>query len=227
MLTPVKLHREQVGEGPPIILTHGMAVSSATWAAQVEFLAKDHTVITWDLRGHGRSERPDGTDEYTRDNVLADFDEIIGSLDPASGPPILVGHSLGGYTSLAFTLTRPDSVRALVLLSTGPGYRDEAARAKWNVMITRKDSPLDVPANVLHIGTQHDAMVIDGLSDIKVPTLLIVGERDKHYHGGVSYMERKLVNARSVTISGAGHNPQESHSAEVNAAIEEFLSELG
>lgn len=226
MLTQVKLHIEQVGEGPPIILTHGMAVSSATWAAQVEFLAKDHTVITWDLRGHGRSERPEGIAAYTRDNVLADLDEIVQSLDPKAGPPILVGHSLGGYTSLAFALTRPDSVRALVLLSTGPGYRDDAARAKWNVMITHEDSPLDIPAHVLHIGTQHDALVIDGLPDIKAPTLLIVGERDRHYHGGVSYMERKLVNARSVTISGAGHNPQESHAREVNAAIEEFLAEL-
>ena len=226
MLTPVNLHVEKVGEGPPIILTHGMAVSSATWAAQVELLAKDHAVITWDLRGHGSSQRPDGTEAYSRENVLADFDEIVGSLDAAAGAPVLVGHSLGGYLSLAFALTRPVELRALILLSTGPGYRDDSARAKWNVMITHDDSPLDIPSHVLHIGTQEDALVIDGLSDIKVPTLLIVGERDRHYHGGVSYMERKLADARSVTIPGAGHNPQETHVAEVNAAIEQFLAEF-
>ncbi len=222
----MKLHVEAVGEGPPVVLTHGMAVSSATWAAQVELLAKDHRVITWDLRGHGRSERPAGTEAYSRENVLADFDEIVGSLDAAAGPPVVVGHSLGGYLSLAFALTRPVQLRALILLSTGPGYRDDGARAKWNVMITHDDSPLDIPSHVLHIGKQEDALVIDGLSDIKVPTLLIVGERDRHYHGGVSYMERKLADARSVTIPGAGHNPQETHVAEVNAAIEQFLAGL-
>lgn len=224
--TSVRLHVTRSGSGPPLVFTHGVGASCATWNAQVARFSKDHTVVVWDLRGHGRSERPDGEAAYGRDDVLADLDDVLVTLDPAGGPPVLVGHSLGGYVSLAYVLTRDTPVRALVLLATGPGYRDPAARAKWNAMITRADSGLGIPAHVAHIGTQHDALVMDGLTSVAMPTLLLVGEKDRRYEAGVSYMERKMPHARAVTIVGAGHNLQETHPDEVDQAIEEFLAEL-
>lgn len=59
----VALHIERRGDGPPVVFTHGFATSGETWAAQVEALAATHTVVTWDLRGHGRSGPPAG--DYT------------------------------------------------------------------------------------------------------------------------------------------------------------------
>lgn len=226
MSTPARLHITRSGAGSPLVFTHGVGASSATWDAQVARFSKDHGVVAWDLRGHGDSERPDGEAAYGRDDVLADLDTVLATLDPADGPPVLVGHSLGGYVSLAYVLTSEVPVRALVLLATGPGYRDPAARAKWNAMITRADSGLGIPPHVAHIGTQHDSLVIDGLADIAIPTLLLVGERDRHYHGGVAYMERKMPQARAVTIEGAGHNLHETHADEVDLVIEELLAGL-
>ena len=78
-------------------------------------------VIAVDLPGHGDSPCPDDPDAFTRDAALADIDEILETLD---APAVLVGHSLGGYLALAHAPTRPNIARGIVVLNTGPGFRD-------------------------------------------------------------------------------------------------------
>src|SRR5271166_3134503 len=54
----VQLHYEVRGDGPAILLSHGFAATSAMFAANIDAFAEAHTVITWDLRGHGDSDSP-------------------------------------------------------------------------------------------------------------------------------------------------------------------------
>lgn len=215
---------ERAGVGLPVILTHGVGASSATWVKQVELLAGGYETVNWDLRGHGRSDAPADPALYTREAALGDMEGLV---DRCNERPVLIGHSLGGYLSLAFVLTNPGRVRGLVLISTGPGYRDPDAREKWNAMITRPNSPLGVPPHVAQLGTQHDSLVIDGLSSVDIPTLLLVGEKDRRYHGGSEYMQRKLQSARLVMVPDAGHHPQETHAELVNAEIQRFFQTSG
>ena len=55
----VSLYYEVHGQGPTILLTHGYSATSQMWAGQVEALSKDHRLVIWDMRGHGRSDSPD------------------------------------------------------------------------------------------------------------------------------------------------------------------------
>ena len=208
-----------------MVLTHGVGASSDTWAGQIPALAARFSVTNWDLRGHGRSDRPSDPACYSRDLALDDLRDIVESAGTPGEPAVLMGHSLGGYLSMALAISRPSLVRALVLIATGPGFRDPEAREKWNAGMDSMAAAFDLPSFVAGIATQPDALVMDGLSTIAAPTLLIVGERDKRYHGGCAYLERKL-GATLLMIEGAGHLVHETHAEEVNSAVDTFLASL-
>ncbi len=99
-----RLHVVTRGSGAPIVFLHGMGTSAATWNRCMELLDDRFTVVAPDLLGHGDSPVLDDPSEYTRDRTLVDVDDILADLD---APPVLVGHSLGGYLALAYAATRP------------------------------------------------------------------------------------------------------------------------
>lgn len=220
----MKLHIEQLGQGPPLVLTHGVGASCATWSGQSPVLATRFALTCWDLRGHGQSERPEDPTCYSRDLALSDLQEVVESAG-SGDPVVLVGHSLGGYLSMALSITQPSLVRGLVLIATGPGFRDPDAREKWNAGMSKVAAAFDLPSHVATIAEQPDSLVIDGVSSIKVPTLLLVGERDRRYHAGCEYLEKKL-GATTIMIEGAGHLVHETHADQVNQAMGPFLDQF-
>ncbi len=89
-------------ERPPVLLTHGYSASAAMWAPNLPALAKDRQVITWDNRGHSRSDSPEDLAQYSEDLAVEDMAAL---LDRAGVERAVVGGlSLGGYLSLAFHL---------------------------------------------------------------------------------------------------------------------------
>ncbi|MEZ5235555.1 MAG: alpha/beta fold hydrolase [Acidimicrobiales bacterium] len=99
------LHVERHGRGPLVLCTHGGADTGDTWREQVGFLAGlGRTAVSWDLRGHGRSAAPLDPAYYSRELAVADIGALV---DSAPGPAVLMGHSLGGYLSLAFACATP------------------------------------------------------------------------------------------------------------------------
>jgi len=218
-MSRVGLHIEARGSGPAVVFTHGFGRTGDTWAPQVDALAADHHVVTWDLRGHGRSEVPPGL--YTRDDALADLATVVdAAMAESGGPALLVGHSLGGYFSLAYTLARPETVRGLALLSTGPGFRNPDSMAKYNRGVATMAAAAGLAENVAHVGLHHDSMVIDRLAEITCPTLMICGADDRPvYVTGVRYLADRLASATLIEIAGAGHEPHVEKPDEVIAAL--------
>lgn len=99
------------GEGPPVVLVHGLSSSVGFWEHQVPTLARTHRVLALDLPGYGASGRPDAP--YTPPwyaGVVAGFMDALGV--PSA---VLVGHSMGGQVALTLALDEPDRVDALVL----------------------------------------------------------------------------------------------------------------
>ncbi|MEW6470641.1 MAG: alpha/beta fold hydrolase [Actinomycetota bacterium] len=213
------LHIEARGTGPAVVFTHGFGRSGDTWAPQAGALAADHHVVTWDMRGHGRSDLPAGP--YTREDALDDLAAIVdAAMAEGGGPALLVGHSLGGYFSLAYTLARPETVRGLALLSTGPGFRNPDSMEKYNRGIARVAVASGLPDNVANVAFHHDSMVIDRLAEITCPTVMICGTEDRPvYVTGVRYLAERLANATLVEIAGAGHEPHVDKPDEVTAAL--------
>jgi pimeloyl-ACP methyl ester carboxylesterase len=244
----VRIHYEMNGEGAPLLLTHGYASTSRMWRAQLASLGEDRHVIAWDMRGHGRSASPADPAAYS---LEACVDDMVAVLDAAKAPKAVVGGlSLGGYVSLAFWLAHPERVRALVLVDTGPGFKQDAAREGWNRGVAKVVKRLDDQglAYLDRLGdevsaaehasaeglifaargilTQHDARVIESLPDIDVPTLIVVGENDRPFHAATDYMARKITGARKVVIPDAGHAVNLHQPARFEAELALFLEEI-
>lgn len=244
----VKISYDVHGRGPrTMLLTHGFAASSAMFARNVEALADDVTAITWDMRGHGRSDYPRDAGAYSPSLAVGD---MLGLLDDVGADRAVVGgHSLGGYLSLELVLAHPERVEALVLIDTGPGFRNDAARDDWNAFAERYAVDMEArglgglpssdelrtdvhrdASGLIHVARQvlpqYDAHVIEALPAITVPTLVIVGENDKPFLGAASYMAAKIPGATSVTVPGAAHAPNVSHPDVFNHHLRDFLSLL-
>lgn len=108
-----ELYYEDQGEGPAIVLAHGIGGNHASWYQQVPALARSYRVVTFDHRGFGRSTDVEqaGRGAFV-DDLLALLDHL--DIDKA----VLVGQSMGGGTCVSFAARHPDRVRALVIASS-------------------------------------------------------------------------------------------------------------
>ncbi len=179
----------------------------------------DHHVVTWDMRGHGRSEAPPGL--YTREDALDDLGAVVdAAMAVAAGPALLVGHSLGGYFSLAYTLARPETVRGLALLSTGPGFRNPDSMAQVQPG-RRHDGGGGGPGRQRR--PRRPAPRLDGHRPARRDHLPDGG--DLRRRGPAGLRERRplpggaAAHATLVEIDGAAHEPHVDRPDEVIAAL--------
>lgn len=218
---PGGMHLEVTGSGPPVVLTHGFGDDSSTFDAQFTALAA-HRACRWDLPGHGRS-RPE-PEPSTRASALAWLEAAIEAAGP--GPAVLVGHSLGGYLSLCRTVLEPAGVAGLVLIATGPGFRDDAKRQAWNDFVAGFGERHGVPTSARGLCAQPDSVVLDRLEQVEVPVLVVVGGDDERYHPGSQVIADRVSDARLVHVEGAGHFPHRTHAEEFNAHLQTFLERV-
>jgi pimeloyl-ACP methyl ester carboxylesterase len=105
-LNGVELYYEIVGAGPPLVLTHGSWTDCSGWAPVVSALAGQYEVVTWDRRGHSRSESGAGPGSRAED--AADLAALIEHL--GGGPVHVAGNSYGAIVTLTLVTTRPELV---------------------------------------------------------------------------------------------------------------------
>lgn len=110
------LNYTTAGEGPPVILIHGIAASLNDWDDLTPWLASSgYRTYAVDLPGHGDSAKPGSPQLYHSQFVYTRLEAWIDSLG-LDQPPFLVGHSMGGYIGLKYAIHHPDGLRGLVLL---------------------------------------------------------------------------------------------------------------
>ena len=106
----------EMGEGTPLVLIHGIAASLHDWDILLpDFAEAGFHVFALDLLGHGESSKPDDPEHYHIDNLYTHFSGWLED-QCLPLPPLLVGHSLGGYISLRYALDDPDRLAGLVLI---------------------------------------------------------------------------------------------------------------
>ncbi len=116
--TTIHGHRvayRKAGEGPLIVLIHGVTASSVVWELVGPRLARHHTVLAPDLLGHGQSAKPRG--DYSMGAFASGIRDLVLSLE--LGPATVVGHSLGGGVAMQFAYQFPERVGRLALISSG------------------------------------------------------------------------------------------------------------
>ncbi len=109
-----------IGTGPLMILLHGIGSSGKSWLPVMSRLAQSHTLVIPDLRGHGRSGHPESG--YGLNDYADDLERIVATR--CDEQPIILGHSLGGLTTITWARRHPFGAKAIVLedmpLSGGP-----------------------------------------------------------------------------------------------------------
>lgn len=215
------MHLTVQGTGSAVVLTHGFADDAATFDRLVPALA-GRRLARWDLPGHGASDV--GPQPSSRGAALAWLDAAVAAAGP--GPTVLVGHSLGGYLSLCRTVIDPSGIAGLVLLSTGPGFRDPAKREQWRTFIADYADRRGIPEGARGIAEQPDSVVLDGLASVDVPVLVVVGGDDVRYHAGCRIIVDEVADGELVVIDGAGHFPHQTHADAVGGKVCDFLSRV-
>jgi pimeloyl-ACP methyl ester carboxylesterase len=234
------------GDRPPLLLSHGYGASSRMWRPNVAALAADRTVITWDMRGHGASDSPDDPDQYSHAACVADMAALLDAAGTERA--VLGGLSLGGFLSLEFVLEHPRRVDAVMLFDTGPGFRNDQARQQWNERAGKTADRLErdgiaalggsADADFGHRSAhglalaargmlaQQDGHVIEALTSVKAPVLVLVGARDKPFVAAADYLTAKVPGAVKVVVPDAGHMSNADQPDLFNQAVLEFLGRL-
>jgi pimeloyl-ACP methyl ester carboxylesterase len=244
----VNIYYEVHGSGPPLLLTHGYSSTSAMWQGQIAALSKHHTLILWDMRGHGQSDYPDDDAAYSEALTVGDIAALLDKVRADSA--IIGGLSLGGYMSLAFYRAHPERVRALLIIDTGPGFKKDEARDAWNKRSHETGDRFEREglealklasrerSSVVHrdasglaraargMLTQRDAGVIETLPHIKVPALVVVGADDTPFLAASDYMAAKIPGAQKAVIPAAGHAANIDQPQAFIDAVMPFLNSL-
>ncbi len=113
----IRLRYETWGDGPPVVMLHGLGSSADDWVLQLPDLGRHFQCILVDLRGHGLSDKPDVP--YTMALLASDIAGLITVL--GRGSVHVVGLSLGGMVAQQLAISHPGWVRSLVLINTLPG----------------------------------------------------------------------------------------------------------
>jgi pimeloyl-ACP methyl ester carboxylesterase len=126
----VRHHVQRLGAGPrTVVLLHGLVMDnlSSFYFSLASPIARSASVVLYDLRGHGLSERP--PTGYALADFVADLDALLDALS-IEGPVDLVGNSFGGLLALAFAIEHPARARSLALVDGHvgePGWGDRMA----------------------------------------------------------------------------------------------------
>jgi pimeloyl-ACP methyl ester carboxylesterase len=243
----VGLYYELHGEGEPIIFLHGWLDDCTVWNPQVEPLTKKHMVISYDHRGHGRSDKPDYV--YSVKTLANDLHALMQELDV--GKSVVVGHSLGGMTALTFSLNHPDKVSRLVIVGTTaktPFLMSAQAVLRYIipyrtfVQLAQKsgyykpsdqlisnslDMAMNVPKYAAYSCLREFTRNYDlrhKVSKIEVPTLIVVGEKDKNTPMAASqYLNEQIGDSILRIIPDCGHEVMVEKPTEFSQVLGEFI----
>jgi pimeloyl-ACP methyl ester carboxylesterase len=241
------------GNGPPVVLIHGVGLTSDSWGAQIDALNHDWTVYALDTPGHGDSARlasVDGLRSYS--TAIADVIADIGA------PVHIAGHSLGGLIVLDLAENAPELLRSVSVLNSIHRRTEAAAaavRARADgLSLTEPNDPMppltrwfpgqmetpEAQACLRWLSTADpagykDAYTVfatsdspqdEALSALQVPALLLTGTDDPNSTPAMAERMATLVpNGRTRILPNAAHMAMMTHPEQVNATLHRFFSD--
>lgn len=141
----IDMHYAIYGDGPPLVLVHGIVSSTAMFDEQVGPLSQRYQVIVYDVRGHGETEAPPADDPgYSFETFVQDLRALLDHLGVDRA--YVGGLSMGGMIAMRFALAYPERVRALLLFDTGAepagSLRGEMGNweGRWEAIVERARS---------------------------------------------------------------------------------------
>ena len=255
-LDDVAVNVRQWGTGEPVVFAHGLGMNGDLFFNQVRPFSEKYHMVTVDLRGFGRSDKPRHEGAYLIERLAEDIAGVIRALD--IGPAHFVGTSMGGYIGITLGLNAPELCRSVSLCHTAHSASIPREVVQTRLAALKKQTmeeyaklvssqalaqPADaivqewveemVARNDREIYTQ---ILTEGLgtfdeservSSLSLPTLVLVGDEDR-----VIPPERgreiaaSVKGARLVEIQGVGHLSYMERPDVFNAAVLDFLAQV-
>lgn len=243
------------GQGPTVLLLHGLGSSSLDWQPQIEHLAQSFQVYALDVRGHGQSEPLRAA--VSMAELAADVADFIRAMDLE--PCILVGISMGGMLTFQLLADHPALVRAAVVVNSAPSFALDSWQIRAQVwlrlglvrllglpilarMLAGKLFPkpeqqalreqlVERIAGNDQVSYLHAMRAIPGwtalprANQVDTPLLVVAGDRDYTPLAYKRAYVAQLRNARLEVIEDSGHATPLDQPQRLNQLLEEFIAE--
>jgi pimeloyl-ACP methyl ester carboxylesterase len=169
----VKIHYSVQGKGEPVVLIHGwLSAAGINWTlpGTTALLARNYRVISFDVRGHGLSDKPEKAEAYGLQLV----EDVVRLLDHLKIKKAhIVGYSMGGIITAKFLAKHPD--RALSGTLGGAGWLREGSLEQKIFAAGGKDGK---PVGLCFQSLSKLALTEKEIKSIRVPVAMLIGERD-------------------------------------------------
>ncbi|MDX2266196.1 MAG: alpha/beta fold hydrolase [Hyphomicrobiales bacterium] len=238
----VEIAYETEGEGPPLVLLHGLAGDRQTWRAfglAERLLQMGRRVILIDARGHGASEKPYNVEAYADHKRAADVVVVLDALSVTSAD--LCGYSMGGWIAMSVAAFHPQRCRSLTAIAAH-GYAQSLSAFRhalgddmngWIAHIetaggrrlnqTLKDQLLRNDIDSLWSSVAADRTDLSGdVADARCPSLLICGDRDPLWPDIARF--GRWISGWTVTLPGRDHFTAIGATGEIALALASFLA---
>lgn len=255
-LDGLSMYFEELGAGSPVLFLHGLGSSGGDFRFVAPALAAGHRAIIPDLRGHGRSDKPDGP--YGVPLFARDVAMLCDRLGLASVH--VVGLSMGGMIGFQLAVDRPALVRSLIIINSGPEMVPRTLRLKLALavrlvllrvlgpkalarVLVPKLFPKPEQAELRRATSARFAAndpsaylratrgligwsVLPRLGDITCPVLVLSSDRDYTPHAAKQAYVDRLAHARLQEVRDSGHAAPLDQPLQIVEAATAFLSEL-
>ncbi len=211
------LNYEVAGEGPDVVLVHGLGLSSMkTWVHQVPELSRHFRVHTYDVRGFGRSANPAG--KFSVQQHADDLHALLRELGLRQ--VVLVGFSMGGWISQQFVLDHPEM------------FRDNPSLIEFyrrNFLDPDENKPRSYAAMFRALSVPNWT---PQLGRIRCPALVLCGDADKGITRGntptdaAEILHQGIAGSRLEVIPQGGHYAHLERPADWNARVIRFIKEV-
>jgi len=249
----VDLYYKISGDGQPLLFIHGLGSSSRDWEYQLPFFSLRYQMVAFDLRGHGRSQKPRGP--YSMSLFAKDTAELIKSLGIA--PVHVVGISLGGMIAFQLAVDHPELIRSLVIVNSGPEVVARTLKEHWQVFfrfaIVRllgmrkmgevlskrlfpKEEQSDIQKLFVERWAENDTQayldtlraivgwsVTDQIHKINVPTLMVAADGDYTPLSVKEAFVAQMPNAKLAVIPNSRHATPVDSPVMFNETVMSFL----
>lgn len=250
------LHYEEYGQGVPLLLLHGLGSSGLDWEYQIPAFSAHYRVITLDLRGHGRSDKP--RERYSIKAFSADVEALIEHLH--LGPVHLVGLSMGAMVGFQLAVDQPQLLKSLCIVNSGPQVKVRGANDAWQwfkrwslarvmsmqtlgkalgKLLFPHPEQSDLRRKIAERWARNDKRaylasfdaivgwgVQERLSRITCPTLVVSADRDYTPVAIKQAYVRLIPNARLVVIDNSRHATPLDQPEDFNRIVLEFIGAL-
>jgi pimeloyl-ACP methyl ester carboxylesterase len=250
----IDLYYEAGGQGEPLLFIHGLGSSCRDWREQLLFFSTSYHVVVYDVRGHGRSDKPAGP--YSVPQFASDAAGLLRLLEIESAH--IIGISMGGMIAFELAASYPQMVRSMVIVNTGPEMvprtfqeRMMILNRKLMVRLLNMRQIGEVLSRRIFPNPEHESLrwqfverwaendprayrramngligwsVADKLGDIECPTLVVAADQDYTPVEVKREYVAKMPRAELVVIQDSHHATPVEHPEQFNAVVAAFLS---